>query len=87
MSFFNVGSQGEERLSDLLQFWTGWPSLPMLEEKLSVAFLPSETSKVLAESDTCFKLLKIPTCHSEYNEFLRFMDLSLSHGKVGFGKF
>lgn len=82
--FFFPGT--EETLRDLLQFWTGWPCLPMLEEELKVGFLPNDASQVLALSDTCFKELKIPTCHKEYKEFVKFMDISVSHGKVGFGK-
>ena len=57
--FFNVGvsdDKEEETLGGLLQLWTGWPSLPMLEEKLTVAFLPNTPNKVLAEADTCFKV-------------------------------
>ena len=58
----------------------------MLEETLSVAFLPETSNKVLAEADTCFKVLKIPSYHSDYNDFLKYMDISISYGKVGFGK-
>ena len=70
----------------LLQFWTGWPSPPMLGDKITVAFLPNYPNKVLAEADTCFKIIKIPTCHSDYKDFLKYMDISIFHGKVGFGK-
>lgn len=73
-------------LRDLVQFWTGWPSLPMLGEEMKVNFLPSDANQVLAITDTCFKTLKIPTCHTEYKEFSKYMDISISHGKVGFGK-
>ena len=66
--------------------WTGWPSLPIIEEKMTVAYLAKTSNKVLADADTCFKTLKIPTCHTEYDSFVKYMDLSISHGKVGFGK-
>ena len=36
----------------LLQFWIGWPSLPITEEKLTVAFLAKTPNKVLAEAGT-----------------------------------
>ena len=63
-----------------------YPSLPLLEEKLTVAFLPNTSNKVLAEVDTCFKVLKILSYHSDYNDILKYMDISMSYGKVGFGK-
>lgn len=53
---------------------------------MTVAFLPNYPNKVLAEADTCFKIIKIPTCHSDYKDFLKYMDISISHGKVRFGK-
>ena len=53
---------------------------------MTVAFLPNYPKKVLAEADTCFKVIKIPTCHSDYKDFLKYMDISICHGKVGFGK-
>jgi len=53
---------------------------------MTVGFLAETPNKVLAEADTCFKLLKIPTYHTEYCNFVKYMDLPISHGKVGFGK-
>ena len=58
----------------------------MIEEKMTVAFLAKTSNKVLAEADTCYKSLKIPTYHTEYENFVKYMDLSISHGKEGFGK-
>ena len=52
-----------------------------------IAFLPNHPNKVLAESDTCFKVLKIPTRHSDYKGFVKYMDISITQEKVGFGKF
>lgn len=69
-----------------LQLWTGWPSPPIIEEKLAVAFLAKTPNKVLAEAGTCSKVLKIPKYHTEYDNVLKYMDLSISYGKVGFGK-
>lgn len=70
-----------------LQLCTSWPSPPIIEEKLAVAFLAKTPNKVLAEAGTCSKVLKIPRYHTEYNDnFLKYMDLSISYGKVGFGK-
>ena len=69
-----------------LQLWTGWLSPPIIEEKLAVSFLAKTPNKVLAEAGTCSKVLKIPKYHTEYDNVLKYMDLSISYGKVGFGK-
>jgi hypothetical protein len=76
----------DEQLGDLLQFWTGWPSLPMMDETLTITFLAKEPSKVLAVVDACFNSLSIPTIHSSYEAFRGEMDLAVEHGKVGFGR-
>ena len=66
----------------LLQFWSGWPSLPITEEKLTVSFLAKTPNKVLAEA----VVLKIPRYHIKFEKFVKYMDLSISHSKVEFGK-
>ena len=78
---------GEETLSDLLQFWTAWPSLPMLNNEMKISFLPNDPNQVLAMTDTCFNKLTIPIIHKEYKEFAKHLDISVSNGKVAFGKF
>ena len=78
---------GEETLRGLLQFWTGYPQLPRDTScKLWVKYCPQESSKVLAEADTCTVTLRIPTIHQHNEDFKRFMDCSIAHGKVGFGR-
>ena len=74
------------KLGDLLQFWTGWPSLPMLGEKLVITFLPKIPRKVLAVCDTCFNTLAIPTVHEKYEDFRGKMNVCVQYGKIGFGK-
>lgn len=77
----------QETLKDLLQFWTGYPQLPRDTLcKLWVKYCPQQPSKVLAEADTCTLTLRIPTTHQQYEDFKRFMDCSIAHGKVGFGR-
>ena len=53
-------------------------------------FLTKTPNKVLVEADTCFKVSAsaslIPACHTEYDNFVKYRDVSISHGKVGFGK-
>lgn len=84
--FLDPGS-GEETLSDLVQFWTAWPSLPMLNDEMKVGFLPNDPNHILAMTDTCFNKLAIPTIHKEYKDFAKYLDISVSNGKVAFGKF
>ena len=55
----------------VLQPGTGWPSLPIIKEKLTVAFLAKTPNKVLAEADTSFKVLKIPRYHNKYDNFVK----------------
>ena len=62
------------------------PSLPITEEKLTVSFLAKTPNKVLAEAETYFKVLKIPRYHIKFDNFVKYMDLSISHCKVEFGK-
>ena len=57
----------------------------MLEETFTVAFLPNTSNKVVAEANTCFKVLKIPSYQSDYNDFLKYMDISISYG-LGLGR-
>ena len=78
-------SKDQECLQDLLQLWTGWPSLPTMGEKLNVSFL-TNSSNVMPAIDYCFNSLKIPTVHEDYDAFKRVMDISIGYGKVGCGR-
>ena len=59
----------------------------MLNNEMKVGFLPNDPSHILAMSDTCFNKLTIPTIHKEYKDFAKCLDISVSNGKVAFGKF
>lgn len=85
MTYFYLDEQ-EGTLEDLVQFWTAWPQLPMLNEKMMIGFLPNDSKNSLATADTCFNKLMIPIVHNEYAEFMKFMDISVSNGKLAFGK-
>ena len=60
---------------------TAWPSIPAMKELLKVGFLPNKAGKVLAVADSCFSSLQISICHKDFNEFLKYMDVSVTHGK------
>ena len=57
-----------EMIEDLLQFWTAYPDLPSMNEKLKVGFLPMQSDKVLAVANACFNSLNIPTCHADFSQ-------------------
>ena len=59
--FFFTVETSAEKIEDLLQFWTAYPDLPSMNEKLKVGFLPIQSDKVLAVADACFNSLNIPT--------------------------
>lgn len=85
--FYPEEDSEEEKLKDLVLFWTGYPSLPRDNAcRLLVEYLPQQRSKVLPEADACSATLKIPTIHEKYEDFKKFMDCSIAHGKVGFGR-
>ena len=81
-----VSGNSDERLEDLLQFWTGWPGLPSINEKFKISFLPTQPHSVLTVADSCFNSLKVPTCHTEFSDFVRYIDISVSYGKEAFGR-
>ncbi|XP_028412023.1 E3 ubiquitin-protein ligase UBR5-like [Dendronephthya gigantea] len=77
----------QETLSDLVQFWTSSPALPSAaSQKLTVAYQPDCTTKLLPEANTCPMVLSIPVVHSSYESFKKFIDKAVSFAKVGFGK-
>ena len=83
--FVFTAETSAEKIEDLLQFWTAYPDLPSMNEKLKVGFLPMQSDKVLAVADACFDSLNIPTCHADFSQFMKYMDISVSHGKHNFG--
>lgn len=82
---FLVGNQ--EKLSDLVLFWTGDSVLPAnTATKLTVTFLAKDGLKVLPEANTCPRVLLLPTVHCTYQNFKKAMDTAVSYAKYGFGK-
>jgi hypothetical protein len=85
--YYLVDSGNEERLHDLVLFWTGFSSLPSnSSEKLVVRLLQQDPRKTLPEADTCPRILMLPTSHGDYCKFRDAMDKAVSYGKYGFGK-
>ena len=74
--------KGQEVLCDLVLFWTGYPSPNIL----SIRYLASSVTKVLAEGNTCPLTLYIPVVHAEYKIFKDHLDKNITFGKYGFGK-
>jgi len=86
-SMYGLQDSREETLRGLLQFWSGYLQLPRDTScKLWVKYCPEQSYKVLAEAETCTVTLRIPTIHQHYQNSKKFMDCSIAHGKVGFGR-
>ena len=84
---FSADRNKQEMLSDLILFWTGYPSLPTdTRAKLVVRLLQKTPNKVLPEADTCPRVLLLPTIHEQYGEFRNAMDKAIEYAKCGFGK-
>ena len=81
------GAKGQVGLHGLVQFWTGYPALPVDETTIMrVKFLVNNATKVLAESTTCNGTLQIPVVHEQYNTFKEYINKSVQFGKIGFRK-
>ena len=66
-------------------FWTADFSLPVNSSiKLTVEFM--NELKELPESNTCPRVLQLPTVHKTYEKFRNAMDTAVAYGKYGFGK-
>lgn len=89
MSLFHSvdDTKGQAVFRDLLQFWTGYPALPMEPTTMiNVKYLANSAGKVLAEASTCPLILFVPVVHEEYNIFKDHLNKSIAFGKFGFGK-
>ena len=83
--FFNVETQ--ERLSDLVIFWTGNSVLPTTTAtKLTVTLFAKDESRVLPEANTCPRVLLFSVVHCTYEKFKKAMDTAVGFSKYGFGK-
>ncbi len=81
------GAKGQNDLRDIVQFWTGYPGLPIGQTTIMhVKYLETSTTKVLAEASTCSLILSIPVVHDQYDTFKEHINKSVSFGKIGFGK-
>lgn len=84
---FTDGAKGQVGLHGLVQFWTGYPALPVDETTIMrVKYLANNATKVLAESTTCNGTLQIPVVHEQYNTFKEYINKSVQFAKIGFRK-
>lgn len=67
--------KGQEFLHGLVQFWTGYPSLPTEPTTvMHLKCLANRANKALAEANTCPLILSIPVVHEEYRIFKDHLD-------------
>ena len=75
-----VSNAGEEKLRCLLQFITGFKSIPPrgLPHNIVLRYLPDDDEKASLPSATaCLAILQLPTIHSTENKFNQSLDISL----------
>ncbi len=76
------------RLVELFRFCTGHaaPS-PLVSTGIDLKYLEDDEAKVLPEAVACVGQLSLPTVHTSYNSFIRYMDTALKFGAAGFGNY
>jgi len=85
-----VSNAGEEKLRCLLQFITGFKSVPPrgLPHNIVLKYLPEDDEKSSLPSATaCLAILQLPTIHSTANKFNQSFDIALEFESQGFGAF
>ena len=82
-----VSNAGEEKLKCLLQFITGFKSIPPrgLPHNIVLRYLPDDDEKASLPSATaCLAILQLPTIHSTENKFNQSLDIALQFESQGF---
>ena len=85
-----VSNAGEEKLKCLLQFITGFKSIPPrgLPHNIVLRYLPDDDEKASLPSATaCLAILQLPTIHSTVNKFNQSLDIALQFESQGFATF
>jgi hypothetical protein len=82
---FFLENSDEETLSDLVLFWTAYPTLPLDGHEMGVTCLDAIVEKSFPQAKTCPMILLLPAIHTSYEEFRNAMDRAISLGKCGFG--
>ena len=82
-----VQSASEEQLIRLLQFVSGYKSIPPrgLLHKICVKYLPDDESATLPKSMACLSIIHLPTVYSSEKRFVQSLDVALKWGNEGFG--
>lgn len=82
-----VSNVGEEKLRCLLQFITGFRSIPPrgLPHNIVLRYLPDDDEKASLPSATaCLAILQLPAIHSTENKFNQSLDIALEFESQGF---
>ena len=71
-------------IKSVLSFITGSPLLP---KEINIQFLPEDSKQLsLPDPDTCTRSLKIPTCHTTYENFQSAFDATVRVQGKGYGR-
>lgn len=83
-----VSNASQEKLRSLLQFITGFKSIPPcgLPHSIVLKYLPDDDEKSsLLSATACLAILQIPTIHSTATKFNQSFDVALEFESQGFG--
>eukprot|EP00794_Sanderia_malayensis_P001946 gene1946-2215_t len=76
------------RLVELLKFCTGHAATsPLNPFEINLKYLEDDEAKVLPEAIACLDTLCLPTVHTIYNSFVRYMNTALEFASSGFGNY
>lgn len=83
-----IDEADEDKLVNLLQFVTGYKSVPPrgLPNKISITYLPEDNEEAnMPEAASCLSIIRLPTVISSRTKFFQVFDAALKHGCQGFG--
>lgn len=70
-------------IKSVLAFMTGSTVMP---KEINIRFLPDSNSYTLPDPDTCTNTVKIPTCHTSYEQFESAFDATVRIQGKGYGR-
>ena len=83
-----IDEADEDKLANLLQFVTGYKSIPPrgLPHKITITYLPEDNEEAnMPEAASCLSIIRLPTVISSRAKFFQVFDAALKHGCQGFG--
>ena len=84
--FFSMWNANSTKLSNILQFVTGFTRIPLwkMEKGIILKYLEDDNEKMLPESMVCFNVSYLPTVHSNQISFNKYFNQALEFEAFGF---